>query len=141
MAKRFLKYETESVNSMSPVDKYGAIKDDIKLSDFKNDLFYERDGIVKTIDPKYVPGMLVIEVSSQTIEDTSIGDKVKEAIQNGQPLCIYNVNEERYFYPICARPDIFVGGSYDEEFAIFKVFVDKLWGDIEPYTFYVSSVD
>ena len=67
-----------------------------------------QDGTAKLIPMNMIKGsgaeMLVVDVSDTTnveFTDVTIGDAIREAVQNGQSICIYQNNT--YMYPIYCK--------------------------------------
>ena len=65
-------------------------------------------GEAKLVPMNFIKGsgseMLVVDIGNLDAlspEDVTVGDAVKEAVQNGQPICLY-INDQ-YFYPVYCK--------------------------------------
>lgn len=97
----FLIYKT--VNGISNLEYGPKIKTALSCRFLKDTSFPITVEIVeeyaerKPIDRKFIPGMLIVETDSLMVTDAEVAKVIKEAVQNGQMLCIYS--NGRYHYP------------------------------------------
>lgn len=65
---------------------------------------------LKQIEPKYIPGVLIVETDTvYYVKDDLLGKAIKTAVQNGQMVCIYY--NDTYYYPVNIKLNVYNYGQ------------------------------